>query len=101
MVIDLILGTLAVLGFLPLVTGYCAYSYGRSFWLWFALGAVFPLLSFLVLAALLHRREMRPGELLLAEVRAILAAAEAAEAAHWQQVLALYATPLAPQPQLR
>ncbi|WP_400193040.1 hypothetical protein [Hymenobacter sp. B81] len=77
MVIDLLFGLLVVLGFLPLLTAYCAYSYGRSFWLWFGLGAALPLLSFVLLALLLHRKEMQPGEQLLSEARATLAGAEA------------------------
>jgi hypothetical protein len=77
MLIDLVFGLLVVLSFIPLLTAYCACSYGRSFWLWFALGAVLPVLSFIVLAALLHRKEMSPGEQLLADAKDILAAAEA------------------------
>jgi hypothetical protein len=86
MFIDLLLGMCCVLGFLPLVTGYCAYSYGRSFWLWFVLGGALPLVSLVGLAVLLRCKEMRPGEQLLAQARAILEADEAADAARWQQV---------------
>ncbi|TGE28346.1 hypothetical protein [Hymenobacter metallicola] len=77
MFIDIILAFLCALSFLPLTTGYCAYSYGRSFWLWFALGCVLPIVSFFLLFALLYRKEMDRGEQLLAEAKAILAADEA------------------------
>jgi Trk-type K+ transport system membrane component len=74
---DIILALVCALSFLPLTTGYCAYSWGRSFWLWFALGCVFPIVSFFVLFALLYRKELDGGEQALAEARDILAAAEA------------------------
>ena len=64
---------------LPLVTGYCAASYGRSFWWWFALGWLLPFVSFSILVALIARRRLNPGERLLADAKAILAAAEAKE----------------------
>ena len=69
-----VLGCLAAFATLPLLTGYCAASYGRSFWLWFTLGWMLPILSFLVLFALLARRHLDQGERLLAEAKAILAA---------------------------
>ncbi|MCB2410917.1 hypothetical protein [Hymenobacter lucidus] len=77
MFIDILLAFFCALSFLPFTTGYCAYSYGRSFWLWFGLGCVLPILSFFILFALLYRKEMNRGEQLLAEAKAILAAAEA------------------------
>ena len=72
-------GFLCAFSVLPLLTGYCAASYGRSFWRWFTLGWVLPILSFLVLFALLARRHLNHGERLLTEAKEILAAAEAAE----------------------
>ena len=33
----------------PLLTGYCAYQYGRSFGIWFAVGCVLPVISFFIL----------------------------------------------------
>ncbi len=72
------LGLLGAYSVLPLLTGYCAASYGRSFRVWFALGWVFPIVSFLVLFVLLARRHLDQGERLLAEAKDILAAAEAA-----------------------
>ena len=37
---------------IPLVAGYYAYTYGRSFWFWFAMGTFFPIIAHLVLAFL-------------------------------------------------
>ncbi|TGE16423.1 hypothetical protein [Hymenobacter elongatus] len=76
MFIDILLAFFCALSFLPLTTGYCAYSYGRSFWLWFVLGCVLPIVSFFILFALLYRKEMDRGYQLLAEAKAILASAE-------------------------
>ncbi|MCC3159040.1 hypothetical protein LJ737_17485 [Hymenobacter sp. 15J16-1T3B] len=87
MLLDLLLAGVLALSLLPLLTGYCACSYGRSFWLWFALGWVLPLLSFYLLLLVLRRRELQPGEQLLAEARDILAAAEAAETARVRALL--------------
>lgn len=78
--IDFILGVLfCVILWLPLVTGYCAYSYERSFWLWFALGCLLPGLSFIVLLGLLWHEQRSPGYRLVQEARRILAEAEAHE----------------------
>ncbi|UOQ52048.1 hypothetical protein [Hymenobacter cellulosivorans] len=77
MLIDLLLAALSVLIFVPLVTGYCAYSYGRSFALWCGLGVVLPGVSFVVLTVLLYRKEMTPGERLVREAKQILATAAA------------------------
>ena len=63
----------------PFTTGYCAYSYGRSFWLWFALGWVLPIVSFFLLFALIVRQQLDHGQRLLDEAKEILAAAEEAE----------------------
>ncbi len=37
---------------IPAVTGYFAYSYGRSFWLWFFAGCFLPVLSNILLLIL-------------------------------------------------
>lgn len=79
MLVDLLLGGICALMWLPLVTGYCAQSYGRSFWLWFALGCCFPIVSFFVLFGLIYRDERNPGNQLLEEARRILAEAETHE----------------------
>ena len=73
------IGFLCIFSALPLVTGYCAASYGRPFWLWFTLGWLLPFVSFSILVALIARRELNPSERLLTEAKAILAAAEAKE----------------------
>lgn len=78
--IDFILGVLfCVILWLPLVTGYCAYSYERPFWLWFALGCALPGVSFIVLMLLLWREQSSPGYRLVQEARRILTEAEAPE----------------------
>ena len=71
-----VFGFLVVFATLPLLTGYCAASYGRSFWLWFALGWLLPIVSFLLLFALIARDELDPGRRLLGEARQILKEAE-------------------------
>jgi uncharacterized membrane protein YhaH (DUF805 family) len=77
-----VFGFLSAFAVLPLLTGYCAASYGRSFWLWFGLGWVLPILSFLILFTLIARRYLDQGERLLEEAKEIIAAAEAAEVRH-------------------
>lgn len=76
MMIDLLLGFFCAMSFLPLTTAYCAYTHGRSFWLWFALGCLLPILSFLILFVLICRKQLNRGEQLLDEAKQILAAAE-------------------------
>ncbi len=78
--IDMILALAVALSFIPILTGYCAHSYGRSFWLWFALGWLLPLASFFLLTALILREQLDPGRRLLAEARLILRAAEQSKA---------------------
>lgn len=77
--LDMLLMVLATISFIPIMTGYCAHSRGRSFWLWFALGWVLPIASFFLLVALIARDELNPGRRLLAEAKQILREAEAAE----------------------
>ncbi|RSK45028.1 hypothetical protein [Hymenobacter rigui] len=76
----LLLVLVAGLAMVAFTCGYCAYTHGRSFWLWFALGMVLPILTYFVLFALILQQEMNQGQRLLREARAILAAAE--KAAH-------------------
>lgn len=54
---DILLGCLAVLFAVPLLTGFCAISYSRSFWLWFVLAMVLPFLSWFLLIYLIHQDE--------------------------------------------
>ena len=87
---ELLLLVLLVPASLPgVLTGYCARSYGRSFWLWFALGALAPGLALFGLMALLARKELHPGAQLVAEAQRILAATEAEQQAlvHLAQTL--------------
>ncbi|MEM8969044.1 MAG: hypothetical protein AAGE93_21685 [Bacteroidota bacterium] len=52
MLLDIALFGLAFLFAIPAITGYFAYSHGRSFWLWFVLGCFFPFISNIILAVL-------------------------------------------------
>ncbi len=45
MFIDIALIGLVFLLSIPAITAYFAYSHGRSFWLWFAIGCILPILS--------------------------------------------------------
>lgn len=74
--VDIILMMAAGISFIPIVTGYCAASRGRSFWLWFTLGWVLPIVSFLLLFALIARDELDPGRQLLRDARQILKESE-------------------------
>lgn len=79
MFVDLVVAGMFAMLLVPLITGYCAYSYGRSFWLWFALGLVLPIVSYFVLFALILRQQLDHGQRLLNEAKALLAEAEEAE----------------------
>jgi hypothetical protein len=74
--IDMILAVVVAISFIPILTGYCAHTWGRSFWLWFTLGWVLPFASFFLLVALIAREELDPGRRLLAEAKRILREAE-------------------------
>ena len=74
--VDMIFMVVVSISFIPILTGYCAYSRGRSFWLWFALGWLLPLVSFFLLFALIARDELNPGRRLLREAKEILRTAE-------------------------
>ena len=41
--VDMMFVVALAISFIPILTGYCAQSRGRSFWLWFALGWLLPL----------------------------------------------------------
>ena len=51
--VDMFLAMVVAISFIPIMTGYCAASRGRSFWVWFALGWLLPIVSFLLLFALM------------------------------------------------
>ena len=74
--VDMLFVVAVAISFIPILTGYCAHSRGRSFWLWFALGWLLPLVSFFLLFALIARNELNPGRRLLGEAREILREAE-------------------------
>nr|GEV99660.1 hypothetical protein [Tanacetum cinerariifolium] len=80
MVIDLLaVGLLLPAMLPPLLTGYCAASHGRSFWLWFVLGALAPGFSLLALIGSLSRKELHPSEQFLTAVKQVLTEAETQE----------------------
>ncbi len=79
--VDMLFVVAVAISFIPILTGYCAQSRGRSFWLWFALGWLLPLVSFFLLFALIARDELNPGRRLLGEAREILREAAKKEAA--------------------
>ncbi|RDV14338.1 hypothetical protein DXT99_14520 [Pontibacter diazotrophicus] len=56
---DIIIGLLAIVFALPLLTGYLAYKYKRSFWLWFVLAMVLPFISWFLLVILTWRDERK------------------------------------------
>ena len=74
--IDMILAVAVAVSFIPILTGYCAHSHGRSFWLWFVLGFALPIISFFLLLALVAQDELDPGRRLVGEARQILKEAE-------------------------
>lgn len=77
MIVDAIFVGLVFYFTFPLLAGYCARQYGRSFGIWFAIGCVLPIVSFLILVALiywdekttpvrkLNRRERMESEILV------------------------------------
>jgi phosphotransferase system glucose/maltose/N-acetylglucosamine-specific IIC component len=74
--VDMLLVMVVALSFIPIMTGYCAASRGRSFWVWFALGWLLPIVSFLLLFALIARDELDPGRQLVREAKNLLKEAE-------------------------
>jgi hypothetical protein len=74
--VDMLFVMAVAISFIPILTGYCAQSRGRSFWLWFGLGWVLPIASFFLLFALIAREELDPGRRLLGEARQLLREAE-------------------------
>jgi phosphotransferase system glucose/maltose/N-acetylglucosamine-specific IIC component len=78
--VDMLFVMVVAISFIPILTGYCAHSRGRSFWLWFVLGWVLPLVSFFLLFALIARDELTPSRRLRAEAKQILREAEEAAA---------------------
>lgn len=54
MIIDAIFVGLAFYFTFPLLTGYGAYQYGRSFKLWFLIGCFLPIISYFILVAMIY-----------------------------------------------
>ena len=59
MLIDIALLMLAFLLAIPAITGYFAYSHGRSFWLWFAIGCCLPVVANFILAIVCRKEVLR------------------------------------------
>jgi hypothetical protein len=57
--LELLTAILGPLLFLPIMTGYYAYSHGRSFWRWFAIGCGLPFFSLIVVAVVVERNHRR------------------------------------------
>ena len=57
MIVDAILVGLIFYFTFPLLTGYCARQYGRSFGLWFVIGCFLPVVSFLLIFSLIYLDE--------------------------------------------
>ena len=56
---EVIIGLLWPLLFMPTVTGYMATSHGRSFWRWFGIGCALPYLSLLLITYVVYRDQRR------------------------------------------
>ncbi|MFT6962000.1 MAG: hypothetical protein ACJAWV_001724 [Flammeovirgaceae bacterium] len=52
MFIDIALAILLFFLSIPVISGYYAYTHGRSFWLWFVIGTFLPVVSYFILALL-------------------------------------------------
>lgn len=59
MIIDFILAGLVFYFALPLIAGYSAFCYGRSFWAWFLISSILPLLGYLILVAVIFWDERK------------------------------------------
>ena len=53
----LLIFAVSLLVFAP-ITGYIAYNYGRSFWLWFGLGLVVPFVSVFIILFVAMREQL-------------------------------------------
>ncbi|MEJ2005452.1 MAG: hypothetical protein P8X57_10905 [Cyclobacteriaceae bacterium] len=59
MIVDLLLAVVCFYFMIPLVAGYFAHSYGRSFWLWFGISTFLPIITHFILIALVYYDESR------------------------------------------
>lgn len=81
MIIDAIFVGLAFYFTFPLLAGYAAYQYGRSFKTWFLIGCALPIISFILLVVLIYwdekttpthklsRRERQESEEMVEELK--------------------------------
>lgn len=59
MIVDLLFVVFAFMMVIPLVTGYFAYSYGHSFWLWFVIGCFLPVVANILLLIMIKNYEKK------------------------------------------
>lgn len=59
MLLDFLLLGLAFLFAIPAITGYFAYSHGRSFWLWFTIGCFLPVIANFIIAYLCRKEAIK------------------------------------------
>lgn len=59
MLIDIALVFLAFLFSIPAVTGYFAYSHGKSFWKWFFIGCMIPIIANFLIAYLCRKEALK------------------------------------------
>ncbi len=57
MLVDIVLAVVAFYFSIPLIAGYFAYSYGRSFWLWFTISTFLPIITHFILFILVYMDE--------------------------------------------
>ncbi|MEM6525861.1 MAG: hypothetical protein AAF693_18825 [Bacteroidota bacterium] len=57
MLVDIVLAVAAFYFSIPLIAGYFAYSYGRSFWLWFTISTFLPIVTHFILFTLVYMDE--------------------------------------------
>jgi len=68
MLIDFLLLGLAFLFAIPAITGYFAYSHGRSFWLWFTIGCLLPVIANFIIAYLCRKEALKAQRRKLADL---------------------------------
>ena len=62
MLVDIVLAVIAFYFMIPLVAGYFAYCYGRSFWVWFIISTFLPVITHFILIALVYYDELATSE---------------------------------------
>lgn len=68
MLLDFVLLGLAFLFAIPAVTGYFAYSHGRSFWMWFLIGCFLPIIANFIIAYICRREAIKARKRKLADL---------------------------------